>query len=471
MRKKKHRSKSVGVSRRVFLATAGTSAIAAMAGCSSSDNNVGENTSSTDEPRTTQSKTATETRSTSTRTITQEQSIITTKATTTATATTTQKPTPESTPTEQRTTIAPTPANTDTSTTETPTVTSSPSSAVGKWDEKALLPVVQSDAGSGVLDGKLYVYGGIKTDPGLDAVTRAFSYDPTDSPAGSWRRIEDLPQPLWGNCGVATDTALYSFGGAPQDGPYSGPPPSDAIFKYAPDSGWENLTATQGVRCPYRNWVMKGLYNPADGLIYCLGGGTAVTDRESATDHGDDKEVPGSYDENRIWTYDPETDQVSNPDLARMPTAKRWITVALVEVDGQQYIHAIGGLLGTTGPTDSNFRYDIEAGLWERMEPIPIQGIYATHSNPVISNQVYLTHGMVWESGSTIYRYKLTAHRYDPVTDTFDTELPRPQYLRGGASCGVIDETLYVVGGHLKRFDQDGLHDAVAYNEAFTPLS
>ena len=471
MGKKKHRSKSVGVSRRVFLAIAGTSASAAMAGCSSSDNNAGENTSSTDEPRTSQSKTATETRSTSTRTTTQEQSIITTKATTTATATTTQKPTSESTPTDRRTTIAPTPAKTDTSTTETPTVTPSPSSAVGKWDEKALLPVVQSDAGSGVLDGKLYVYGGIKTAPGLDAVARAFSYDPTDSPAGSWRRIEDLPQPLWGNCGIATNTALYSFGGAPQDGPYSGPPPSDAIFKYAPDSGWENLTATQDVRCPYRNWVMKGLYNPADGLIYCLGGGTAVTDRESATDHGDDEEVPGSYDENRIWTYDPETDQVSNPDLARMPTAKRWITVALVEVDGQQYIHAIGGLLGTTGPTNSNFRYDIEAGRWERMEPIPRQGVYATHSNPVIRNQVYLTHGMFWEGRSTIDRYKLAAHRYDPVADTFDTELSRPQHLRGGASCGVIDETLYVVGGHLKRFDEEGLHDAVAYNEAFTPSS
>jgi len=471
MRKKKHRSKSVGVSRRVFLAIAGTSAIAAMAGCSSSDNNAGENTSSTDEPRTSQSKTATETRSTSTRTTTQEQSIITTKATTTATATTTQKPTSESTPTDRRTTIAPTPANTDTSTTESPTATPSPTSAVGKWDEKALLPVVQSDAGSGVLDGTLYVYGGIKTAPGLDAVARAFSYDPTDGPAGSWRRIEDLPQPLWGNCGIATNTALYSFGGAPQDGPYSGPPPSDAIFKYAPDSGWENLTATQDVRCPYRNWVMKGLYNPADGLIYCLGGGTAVTDRESATDHGDDEEVPGSYDENRIWTYDPETDQVSNPDLARMPTAKRWITVALVEVDGQQYIHAIGGLLGTTGPTNSNFRYDIEAGRWERMEPIPRQGVYATHSNPVIRNQVYLTHGMFWEGRSTIDRYKLAAHRYDPVADTFDTELSRPQHLRGGASCGVIDETLYVVGGHLKRFDEEGLHDAVAYNEAFTPSS
>ena len=29
--------------------------------------------------------------------------------------------------------------------------------------------------------------------------------------------------------------------------------------------------------------------------------------------------------------------------------------------------------------------------------------------------------------------------------------------------------TLYVVGGHIKRFDRNGLHDCVAHNEAYTP--
>jgi len=393
---------------------------------------------------------------------THEQSITTTRTIETTAARTKQRST------DRSTTVTPISTSKANGKAET-TDTSNTSSVRGTWEEKAPLPVVQSDAGGGVLDGKLYFFGGIETATGLDAVTRAFAYDLTDGVNGSWDRIEDLPRALWGNCGVATDSALYSFGGAPQDAPYLEEPPSDAIFKYTSDDGWEDLTSIQGVRCPYRNWVMKGVHNPVDGLIYCVGGGTAVTDRPSATDHGLDDQESGTYDESRIWTFDPATEQIRNPDLARMPEAKRWISVALVEVDEQQYIHAIGGLLGTTGPTDSNFRYDIAAGRWEWMQPTPRPGTYATHSNPVIQNEVYLTHGMFWEDRSTIDRYELVAHRYDPVADSFSTDLPTPQYLRGGATCGVIDGNLYVVGGHLKRFDQNGLHDAVAYNESFTP--
>jgi hypothetical protein len=335
----------------------------------------------------------------------------------------------------------------------------------------ASLPTVQSDAGGGVLDGKLYLFGGIQTAPGLDAVRRGFVYDPATGPRGSWERISDLPRALWGVCGVAAEGKLFSFGGAPQDGPYGeGPPPSDEIFRYEPGVGWENLTATTGVRCPYPTWVMKGLYNPGDGLIYCVGGGTNVTDRASATDHGVDGEIPGTFDESRLWTFDPATERVVDPDLARMPDAKRWTSVALVEAGGGEYLHAIGGLAGTTGPVNSNFRYDLAAGGWERMQPLPMAGTYATHGNPVIDNRVYLTHGMFWQGIPSMDRYGLVAHRYDPERDAFETDLARPSHRRGGATTGVIDDTLYVVGGHLKRFDrEDGLHDAVAFNEAYRP--
>jgi hypothetical protein len=334
------------------------------------------------------------------------------------------------------------------------------------WTERAPLPVVGSDAGGGVLDGKLHFFGGIETGVGLEAVARTFAYDPNAGSTGDWERLPDLPQKLWGLCGVATDDALYSFGGAPTDAPYEGGPPSDAIFRYRPGDGWTELAAS----CPYPNWVMGGLYNPQDGLIYCVGGGTGDHDAPTATDHGfDGEDVPGTYDESRLWTFDPDAEQVADPDLARMPNAKRWPTVALFSVDGEQYLHAIGGLSGTTGPTDSNFRYDVAAGEFERAQPLPRSGTYATHSNPVIDGQAYLTHGMFWEGESTIDRYKPIAHRYDPAADRFTTDLPEPTHLRGGATSGVVDGTLYVVGGHIKRFDENDLHDCVDYNEAYTP--
>ena len=398
-----------------------------------------------------------------------------TETSSTATGTPTATATESATGTETATT-AETATATETATAEptaTETATSAPEppdGSSGEWRERAPLPVVGSDAGGGVLDGKLHFFGGIETAVELDATAHAFVYDPSAGSEGAWERLPDLPRALWGLCGVATDDAVYSFGGAPDNSPYSSGSPSDAIFRYRPDEGWTDLTESAGVRCPYPNWVMGGLYNPQDGLIYCVGGGTGDHDADTASNHGLDGEgTPGTYDERRLWTFDPEAERVADPDLARMPEAKRWPTVALFEVDGSQYLHAIGGLRGTTGPTDSNFRYDIAAGEWESATPTPMAGTYATHSNPVIDGRAYLTHGMFWQGESTIDRYKPIAHRYDPASDTFETDLPEPTHLRGGAVSGVIDGTLYVVGGHLKRFGEDDLHDCVAYNEAYTP--
>ena len=504
--------------RRTVLRTVGSGVLTAMAGClfgggESDQNSSDDARSRRPEPTTSDA----ENQSRMNRTVTHEQSIITSGITTTvsemtdasstaprtttsetrtepptqepttvptATPTTTSisTPTPEPTQTAteastQEQSTAQTEALTETSTT-IPTAEPTATSTLGeipaagsRWVERAPLPVAGSDAGCGVLDGKLYFFGGIETATGLAAVDRTFVYDPTSGTDGRWERLPAFPEALWGPCGVATDEELYSFGGAPTNGPYEGgSPPSDAVFRYRPGGGWADLTDTQGVRCPYPNWVMGGVYNSSDGLIYCVGGGTGAHDAETATDHGFDGEVPGTFDESRIWTFDPTREEVADPDLARMPEAKRWPTVALLDTNDKRYIHTIGGLLGTTGPTDTNFRYDIEAGEWETAQPMPQAGTYATHSNPVIDNQAYLTHGMFWEGRPTIDRYETVAHRYDPASDSFETDLSEPTYRRGGAVSGVIDGTLYVVGGHIKRFDRNGLHDCVAYNETYTPV-
>lgn len=340
----------------------------------------------------------------------------------------------------------------------------------GEWEENAPHPVAVSDAGGGVVDGSLYLFGGFTTGTELSATRRTYAYTPTAGGSGAWHRRADLPKKLWAPCGVATEETLYSFGGAPPNSPYdSDEPPTDEILAYTPGDGWENLTDATGVRCPYPNWAMKGVYDPATELIYCLGGGTTDIDRESATNHGVEGTPTGSFDESRIWTFDPQAEQVAEPDLARLPTAKRWPTVALVEQEERRYIYALGGLLGTTGPTDSNVRFDIEGGTWERRQPTPQAGGYGTTSNPVVGDQVYLTHGLFWSGTPTVEDFATVCHRYDPTTDSFATDLVEPRYPRFGATSGVIDDALYVVGGHVKRYDQGGLHECQPYNEAFAP--
>ena len=342
--------------------------------------------------------------------------------------------------------------------------------AVQSWVEKAKIPVNQSDASGGVLDGKLYYFGGFGQGSNLDAVKQAFVYEPGASTAGRWKRIEDLPRALWAPCGVATENAIYSFGGAPSGSPYNGVSPSDRIFRYEPENAWVDLTARTGVRCPYPNYTMGGVYNPDDGLIYCLGGGTNVTNRDSAVT-ADPRRRPGTFDESRIWTFNPETERVENPDLAQMPKAKRWPSVGLVEKHGRKYIHAIGGRFGPGQPTDTNFRFDIDREEWTWAANAPIAGTFATTRDSVIDNQVYLTHARGYEDQSPEENYTTKCYRYDPIHDEFEKQ-PDARHRRGGSVSGVIDDTLYVAGGHIKQYDQngDGYHDCVRYTTAFTPL-
>lgn len=347
------------------------------------------------------------------------------------------------------------------------TDTSTPTSTIHRgWSAAEPLPAPQSDVGSGVLDGRLYVFGGIESAQGLAAVARTFSFDPVN---GTWRCHEDMPRALWGNAGVATTDMLFSFGGAPVDSPYkTGDPPSDEIFIFRPGEGWENLSETTGVSCPYRNFGMRGVYNPTDDLIYCVGGGTNPSPRDTVTNHGAHPQSIGAYDESRIWTFDPRQLQVDDADFARLPEAKRWTSIAVI-TDDVPAIHAIGGWHGNSGPTDSNIRIDPVTGEVTSMRRTPLPGMYSTTTNSVIGGQVFLSHGLFINDKYTMDSYRVFCHRYDPVLDEFQTDLPKASYVRVGAADGVIDDTLHVVGGHIKKFEGNGSHDAVTHHEVFCP--
>jgi hypothetical protein len=381
-------------------------------------------------------------------------------------ATRTREPGRTTTPKPASTDVTREPATSSEAESDTPdtdTETETPEPAVG-WSEKQRLPADQSAAGGGVLDGRLYYFGGFESGPKLDATARALVYDPEPSTDGKWDRIADLPARLWAPCGVATSDRVFSFGGAPPDSPYStGESPTDAIYAYTPGEEWRDLTAEAGVRCPYPNWAMTGAYDPIGELIYCVGGATAVTDRESATDHGTDSDSPGRCDETRIWTFDPGTETVADPDLARLPEGKRWATVGIIGDDGDRYLHTIGGGRGVVGSTDSNYRLDLGSGVISERTPAPRAGMFATTADPVLDGEIYLTHGRFGREYTTL------SYRYDPQSDGFEQLTDRPDYVRNRAVDGVIDGRLYVVGGHVKRYARDNYHDATTYNEAFVP--
>ncbi|QCJ46282.1 galactose oxidase [Haloprofundus sp. MHR1] len=356
--------------------------------------------------------------------------------------------------------------------TETPTTTDTETSTgpASQWRSETPLPLAHSDAGGGVVDGRLLYFGGFDSGVDTNAVAQTFTYEPAEAGEGTWTRVEDLPKAVWGPCGVTVENRVYSFGGVsnPAEGENE---PTDDIFVYESGEGWRNLTAESGVRCPYPNWAMGGIYDPESRLVYCVGGGTGDTDAETATNHGTGGTTHWSFDEHRLWTFDPEAEEVVDDSLAQLPEAKRWPTVARVVVDGRTKIHALGGVKSTAGSTDSNFRYDPVDDEWEAATPTPIPGHYATTDNPVIDNQLYLSHGLFRENGESLSvdSFRSFCHRYDPVADEFDTSLPDEGTPRVGCVDAVIDGRLYTVAGHVKRYDQQGYHDCMSVSSSFEP--
>ena len=128
---------------------------------------------------------------------------------------------------------------------------------VGSWAPRAPVPASILDAGSGTVDGKLYMVGGKTSSQYISSV---FVYDPVFD---DWSSAAPLPGPAVENPAVTSfDGKLYAFGGS--TAPFSGAVTNAAV--YDPDSGaWTPLPPMSIARGGANAQVL-------DGRIYVIGG-------------------------------------------------------------------------------------------------------------------------------------------------------------------------------------------------------
>jgi N-acetylneuraminic acid mutarotase len=86
------------------------------------------------------------------------------------------------------------------------------SAAQSTWKPLANMPVGKWEAGTVVLDGRLYFFGGYT--PGVRSSKRCDVYDPTDN---SWTRIQDLPSAIT-HMNMVLDGRTVWFAGGFKDG-------------------------------------------------------------------------------------------------------------------------------------------------------------------------------------------------------------------------------------------------------------
>ena len=100
--------------------------------------------------------------------------------------------------------------------------------ATDRWETLSPMPKGQGGLASGVVDGKLYTFGGEWFEDGGGVYPDAWVYDPDRD---SWASLADMPKPRHGLGGVALGGDIYLIGGAAQRG---GNQTSAAVQIYTP---------------------------------------------------------------------------------------------------------------------------------------------------------------------------------------------------------------------------------------------
>jgi N-acetylneuraminic acid mutarotase len=272
------------------------------------------------------------------------------------------------------------------------------------WFKGANMPMPRTDFTGAILDGKVFVIGGLDKEGASTDVVEF--YDPeTDS----WGTAQHLPERLNHAAAASYNGKLYVVGGY-RDG-YGPKYASEKLFVYDPLADiWQ-----KGFPMPTAKGALTASF--INGTLYAIGG----VDKSGVT---------GSnfayYPNGNSWT-----------EKKPMPTAREHLASAVV--DGKLYV--VGGRVETLESNlDVNEAYDPIKNNWTVLEPMPTKrGGLAAASSPLNGN-IYVFGGE--ERGGTFNNNE----KYDPRTDKWTEEITMPT-ARHGLTAVQNNDKIYVIGG------------------------
>jgi len=263
------------------------------------------------------------------------------------------------------------------------------------------MPTLRSYICAGVVDNKIYVFGGANSSGVLNTVEM---YDPTSD---TWTAKTPMPTARrMPACGVV-DNKIYVIGGEASGTAYG----TVEVYDPLTDS-WETKASMPTPRSGHAIGVVKE-------KIYAIGGNcidwTAITTVEE---------------------YDPTTD--SWQTKTDMPTARFWLTVA---VTNDSLLYAIGGGEDDFYGFSTVEVYDPLTDTWQSKTPVSTPRFGPV--SIIIDDTIYAIGGF---DLNTAYVPLDVVERYEESTNTWfnDTPVPTGRYLGAGAE---VTGKMYVIGG------------------------
>jgi N-acetylneuraminic acid mutarotase len=292
----------------------------------------------------------------------------------------------------------------------------------GSWTTAAAMPTARSEAVATVLDGKIYVAGGLNSNG--DGMTEFEVYDPATD---SWEVLAPLLVGLHHLAITATEEHIYISGGY-EDPSFSAS--VSTLWRYDPAANtWEALTEMPSARAAH---TMQAL----DNLIYVIGG--------------------VGPDQQALWAYDLENDAwITN--LAPFPAEREHLTSVVLD----DKIIVIGGRWrGNLALVES---YDPATDTWEQLPemPVPSSGL----TSAIVDGRIHVTGGEELQGSETIDAHQV----YDPQANTWTLWEPLPT-ARHGLASGAVDGKFYVIGGGSQA--GGGTYNSLeSIVEVFTPAA
>jgi glucose/arabinose dehydrogenase/N-acetylneuraminic acid mutarotase len=297
--------------------------------------------------------------------------------------------------------------------------------SLGVWrSDLPKVPQAILDAGSAVLDGKLYMVGGKTSNTHLNTVYVYNPGNPNITTDDTWASTLNLPGAGVENPAVVSLAGkLYAFGGS--TAPFSGSVTNAAVFN--PDTNpdpaiatprWDSLAPMPTARAGATAQVLNG-------DIYVIGGMGA---------DGASVDV--------VEIYDPETNTWSTG--APLPTRRDNPGAAVI---GNK-LYVVGGRIRnadgstTNGTLNTLEIYDPITGQWSTGAPMPTGR--RTMIVGTIDNKLQVVGGEAG-AGNTAFTQN---EEYNPVSNSWRS-LPAITTPRHGAAFGTINNVLYAAGGGI----------------------
>lgn len=294
------------------------------------------------------------------------------------------------------------------------------------WSKAAPAGVARQELYPEVLDGRIYVAGGLLS-PNTGYSAHFEAYEPAQD---RWTRLATLPQARHHIALAAEGGLIYGVGG------FSGGFPNwqaqADVFVYDPATDrWRN-----GV--PLTTPRAEGVVAAAQGKVYVIGGRVRGT---ASASHFNDH-----ADTTLAEAFDPRTGRWSR--IADAPTARN--SAASVVIDGKIYV--VGGRQALRQP-DGTLRqvnvaalevFDPATGRWTTRAPLPqAQGGLAAAAH---GGKLYVFGGEQWVPQQEVFADSWV---YDPAADRWSSlpPLPTPRHGLGAATVG---DRVHVFGGGLR---------------------